>query len=140
MAIHLSGNVEGVVRFLEVNGASNISARDDYIEAYVPVLLLPETYRAARRHPHTTDSTSRADPGRVLNPRERSRRARFDILESGRVHGQRHQGGDHRQWIWPIRQPDGYRIAGKCPGQMLPVAGRTLPRTSRTVEAVLTAR
>ena len=43
VAIHLSGNVESVVRFLESNGASNISARDDYIEAYVPVLLLAET-------------------------------------------------------------------------------------------------
>ena len=42
VAIHLSGNVDGVVRFLEANGASNISARDDYIEAYVPVLLLAE--------------------------------------------------------------------------------------------------
>ncbi len=43
VAIHLSGNVDDVVRFLEANGASNISARDDYIEAYVPVLLLAET-------------------------------------------------------------------------------------------------
>ena len=42
VAIHLSGNVDGVVRFLEANDASNISARDDYIEAYVPVLLLGE--------------------------------------------------------------------------------------------------
>ena len=42
VAIHLSGSVDGVVRFLEANGASNISARDDYIEAYVPVLLLAE--------------------------------------------------------------------------------------------------
>ena len=33
VAIHLSGNVEGFVRFLEANGASNISAWDDYIEA-----------------------------------------------------------------------------------------------------------
>ena len=43
VAIHLTGNVDGVVSFLEANGASNISARDDYIEAYVPVLLLAET-------------------------------------------------------------------------------------------------
>ena len=43
VAIHLSENVDGVVRFLEANGASNISARGDYIEAYVPVLLLAET-------------------------------------------------------------------------------------------------
>ena len=43
VAIHLSGNIDEVVRFLEANGASNISARDDYIEAYVPVLLLAET-------------------------------------------------------------------------------------------------
>ena len=42
VAIRLSGNVDGMVRFLEANGASNISARDDYIEAYVPVLLLAE--------------------------------------------------------------------------------------------------
>ena len=43
VTIHLSGNVDGVVRFLEANGASNISAGDDYIEAYVPILVLPET-------------------------------------------------------------------------------------------------
>ena len=42
VAIHLSGNVDGVVRFLEANGASNITTRGDYIEAYVPVLLLAE--------------------------------------------------------------------------------------------------
>ena len=43
VAIHLSGNVGGVVRFLEGNGALNITARGDYIEAYVPVLVLVET-------------------------------------------------------------------------------------------------
>ena len=43
VAIHLSGNVDGVVRFLEAHGASNISAGDGYIEAYVPILVLPET-------------------------------------------------------------------------------------------------
>ena len=43
VGIYLSGNVDAVVDFLESNGASNISARDDYIEAYVPVLLLAET-------------------------------------------------------------------------------------------------
>ena len=31
-----------MVRFLEANGASNITTRGDYIEAYVPVLLLAE--------------------------------------------------------------------------------------------------
>ena len=43
VAIHLSGNSEDVVRFLEANGASNITAWDDYIEAFVPILLLAET-------------------------------------------------------------------------------------------------
>ena len=38
--ILLSGNVDGVVAFLEANGASNINAGEDYIEAFVPVLLL----------------------------------------------------------------------------------------------------
>ena len=41
--ILLSGNVDGVVRFLEANGATNINAGEDYIEAFVPVLLLEET-------------------------------------------------------------------------------------------------
>ena len=40
--IQLSRNVDGVVSFLEANGASNISSGEDYIEAYVPVMLLPE--------------------------------------------------------------------------------------------------
>ena len=38
--IHLSGNVDGVVAFLKWEGATNISAGEDYIEAFVPVLLL----------------------------------------------------------------------------------------------------
>ena len=38
--ILLSGNVDRVVAFLEANGASNINAGEDYIEAFVPVLLL----------------------------------------------------------------------------------------------------
>ena len=41
--ILLSGNVDGVVAFLEANGASNINAGEDYIEAFVPVLLLGQT-------------------------------------------------------------------------------------------------
>ena len=40
MTIFLSGNVQGVVAFLEANGASNIAAGEDYIEAFVPVLLV----------------------------------------------------------------------------------------------------
>ena len=43
--IQLSRNVDGVVSFLEANGASNISSGEDYIEAYVPVMLLAETSR-----------------------------------------------------------------------------------------------
>ena len=38
--IYLSGNVGGVIAFLEANGASSIVAGEDYIEAFVPVLLL----------------------------------------------------------------------------------------------------
>ena len=39
------GDVDGVVRFLENNGGANVAAGEDYIEAYVPVLLLVETSR-----------------------------------------------------------------------------------------------
>ena len=42
VTIHLSENVDGVVDFLEANGASHISSGDDYIEAYVPVLKMAE--------------------------------------------------------------------------------------------------
>ena len=41
--ILLSGNVDGVVAFLEANGATNINTGEDYIEAFVPVLLLGQT-------------------------------------------------------------------------------------------------
>ncbi len=40
VTIHLSGNVDDVVRFLETNGGSTIGVGEDYIEALVPVLLL----------------------------------------------------------------------------------------------------
>ena len=41
--IDLSGNVEGVLGFLEGNGGSRVSVGEDYIEAFVPVLLLGKT-------------------------------------------------------------------------------------------------
>ena len=40
VTIHLSGNVEDVVSFLEGNGGSPRNVGEDYIEAYVPVTLL----------------------------------------------------------------------------------------------------
>ena len=40
VTIHLSGNVDGVVTFLEDNGGSPRNVGGDYIEAYVPVSLL----------------------------------------------------------------------------------------------------
>ena len=43
VTIHLSGNVDDVLRFLEANGGSTISVGEDYIEALVPVLLLGQT-------------------------------------------------------------------------------------------------
>ena len=43
VTIHLSGNVDEVVRYLEANGGATISVGEDYIEALVPVLLLGQT-------------------------------------------------------------------------------------------------
>ena len=43
VTIYLSGNEDGVVSFLEDNGAVNVTLRDDYIEAFVPVLLIGQT-------------------------------------------------------------------------------------------------
>ena len=43
VTIHLSGNVDGVVRFLEANGVSPRNVGEDYIEAYVPLALLGQT-------------------------------------------------------------------------------------------------
>ena len=40
VTIYLSGNVDGVVSFLEDNGGSPRNVGEDYIEAYVPVSLL----------------------------------------------------------------------------------------------------
>ena len=40
VTIYLSGNVDGVVSFLEDNGGSPRNLGEDYIEAYVPVMLL----------------------------------------------------------------------------------------------------
>ena len=40
VTIHLSGNVEDLVSFLEDNGGSPRNVGEDYIEAYVPVTLL----------------------------------------------------------------------------------------------------
>ena len=40
VTIHLSGNVDNVVKFLENNGSPARNVGEDYIEAYVPVSLL----------------------------------------------------------------------------------------------------
>ena len=40
VTIHLSGNVEDLVKFLEDKGSSARNVGEDYIEAYVPVSLL----------------------------------------------------------------------------------------------------
>ena len=40
MTIHLSGNVDDVVTYLEDNGGDPRNVGEDYIEAYVPVTLL----------------------------------------------------------------------------------------------------
>ena len=40
VTIHLSGNVDDVVKFLEDKGGSASNVGEDYIEAYVPVSLL----------------------------------------------------------------------------------------------------
>ena len=42
VTIHLSGNVDDVVTFLEDNGGDPRNVGEDYIEAYVPVTLLGE--------------------------------------------------------------------------------------------------
>ena len=43
VTIHLSGNVDGVVSFLEDHGGSARNVGGDYVEAYVPVSLLGQT-------------------------------------------------------------------------------------------------
>ena len=40
VTIHLSGNMDDVVQFLEDNGGDPRNVGEDYIEAYVPVALL----------------------------------------------------------------------------------------------------
>ena len=42
VTLYLSGNVDGVVRFLEDNGVSPRNVGEDYIEAFIPILLLPQ--------------------------------------------------------------------------------------------------
>ena len=43
VTIYLSRNVDGVVRFLQDNGVSPRNVGEDYIEAFIPILLLPQT-------------------------------------------------------------------------------------------------
>ena len=51
VTIHLSANVDDVVRFLEDNGGDPRNVGEDYIEAYVPVALLGAGIGASRRAP-----------------------------------------------------------------------------------------
>ncbi len=43
VTIYLSGNQDAVVSFLEDNGGSNVTLRDDYIEAFIPILSIGQT-------------------------------------------------------------------------------------------------
>ena len=43
VTMYLSGNVDGVVRFLQDNGVSPRNVGEDYIEAFIPIMLLPQT-------------------------------------------------------------------------------------------------
>ena len=47
VTVHLSGNVDEVVRFLEENGGDSRNVGEDYIEAYVPVTLLGQLSQKA---------------------------------------------------------------------------------------------
>ena len=123
VAIHLSGNVESVVRFLESNGASNIFCQRRLHRSLRAGPAAGRNLPTARSRPRKAYSTSGRVPERVWNPRQRPRCSRLGSLEPGRVHGQWRQGGGHRQWIRRIRRSHGYGSTGKCPGQMLPVAG-----------------
>ena len=51
VTIHLSGNVEDLVKFLEDKGSSARNVGEDYIEAYVPVSLPRADLGTARRYP-----------------------------------------------------------------------------------------
>ena len=42
VTIYVSRNVDGVVRFLQDNGVSPRNVGEDYIEAFIPILLLPQ--------------------------------------------------------------------------------------------------
>ena len=41
--VYLSGNVDGVVKFLQDNGVSPRHVGEDYIVAFIPILLIPQT-------------------------------------------------------------------------------------------------
>ena len=139
VTIHLSGNVDGVVRFLEANGASNISAGDDYIEAYVPILVLPETSE---------------QPGvlrvRVIQPPE-SPQSQLRVAGNGpAVHGSTawNQAGYTGRGIKVGVIDGGFGTFADLMGTEVPVRSTpdairswaSIPKTWKTAGRVLTAR
>ena len=97
VTIYLSGNVDGVVSFLEDNGGSPRNVGEDYIEAYVPVSLLGPVSEQTGGHPGAGNCAAGAgirrlhQPGRPGPP--------FGGLEPGRVQRPGRQGGDNRRWL-----------------------------------------
>ena len=65
VTIHLSGNLDDVVKFLENNGSSASNVGEDYIEAHVPVITARADLQTTRRHPGAGNHPSRGDSERA---------------------------------------------------------------------------
>ena len=85
VTIYLSGNVDGVVRFLQDNGVSPRNVGEDYIEAFIPILLLPQTSEQPGVLRGGGSHTGQIVSGRHTHCRQWSCGTRFACLESSRV-------------------------------------------------------
>ena len=118
VTIYLSGNAKAVVDFLKQNGGEVGNVGDDYIEAYVPVLLLGKTSEQpgvlrVREiiPPHQTHGDSTSQGVSVHGSQAWNQEG---------YKGPRHQGRSDRRRIRRLQRSPGNRVAGKCRSQMLP--------------------
>ena len=123
VTIHLSGNVDAVVSFLEENGGDPRNVGEDYVEAYAPVSLLgplseqPGVIRVREIVPPQPNQLGQSP---VTAPR-----SRFAGLEPGRIQRPGRQGGGNRRFLRVQRLHGTYgdRASVNGAGQMLPGCG-----------------
>ena len=121
VTIYLSGNVNGVVSFLQTNNVNPSNQGTDYIEAFVPIRLLGTLSQQTGVLRMRMIQPPQENQVFEQRSRQRPPGAWFAGLERGRIRRLGRQSRGHRRRVrWPERSA-GHRGAADRKGQVLQV-------------------